>query len=69
MRLSLDTEPIGKDNPAQSTAYQEQRFGEVYLERGQVLAATFINDKGDGSPDKDRNLYIDHLTLTPERAP
>ena len=67
--LSLNKEQVGADNAVKTTLYKDQGFGQVTLEQGQVLEVVFTNDVWDGSPDKDRNVYIDHLTLTPAPNP
>ena len=69
MRLKLDGQQLGQDSAVKTGSYKAQGFGEVTLEQGQVLEAVFINDKWGGTPETDRNLYIDHLTLTPTGSP
>ena len=66
LRVSVDGNQVGQDNQVKRSSYGqgEQTFGEVTLEAGQTLQAVFTDDKY-GGPDKDRNLFIDHLTLTP----
>ena len=65
LRLSVNEKQVGTDNAVRTDFYKEQNFGEFTLKQGQVLEAVFTNDDWGGSPDKDRNLYIDYLTLTP----
>ena len=64
LRLKVGGQQVGRDNVVKSSTYKEQRFGEVTLERGQVLEAVFTNDKWGGTPETDRNVYIDYLVLT-----
>ena len=68
LRLSVDGQQVGADNAVRTTFYKEQRFGEVSLQQGQVLEVVFVNDLSAGSG-KDRNVYIDSLTLTPTGTP
>ena len=69
MRLSLNGKRIGAGKPVTTNSYTNYSFGDLALKQGQVLELVFTNDKWDGSPDKDRNLYIDHLDVTPTDAP
>lgn len=67
LRLYLGDKQLGEDNPVERERYSEdeQGFGEAELKEGQVITARFLNDRYGGSADRDRNLIIDHLTLTP----
>ncbi len=65
MRLSVDGKRLGEDVAVERATYQEYTFSEVALSSGQVIEAVFTNDNYDGSAERDRNLYIDHLTLIP----
>ena len=65
MRLEVDAQQLGEDVLVDSDGYREYTFGEVTLSSEQVVEAVFTNDNYDGSADKDRNLYVDQLTLTP----
>ena len=65
MRLTVDGQQLGEDSSVESDVYREYTFGEVALSSGQVVEAVFTNDNYDGSADKDRNLYVDQLTLIP----
>ena len=67
LRLYLNGQALGEDNPVERETYGEgaQQFGEATLEQGQSITAEFVNDLYGGSPDKDRNLIIDHLILEP----
>ena len=69
LRLSVNDQQLGETIRVESSRYLEYNFGEFNLSSGQVLEAVFTNDNWDGSKDKDRNLYVDHLTLTPIDAP
>ncbi len=65
MRLSLNGKRIGSDKPVATKSYTDYLLGDIALEQDQVLKVMFTNDKWDGSRDKDRNLYIDYLDMTP----
>ena len=71
MRLYLDGQPVGEDNPVERSSYGEdaQKFGELSLGQGQRLEAAFVNDLFEGSQDKDRNLIVDQLILEPVGTP
>ena len=60
----LRLKQTGRENAVRTDFYKDQDFGEVTLKQGQVLEVVFINDDWGGSPDKDRNVYIDYLSLT-----
>ena len=64
MRLLVGGQQVGEDVFVQTVSYKEHTFGEVDLEAGQIIEVVFTNDKWDGSPEKDRNLYIDYLILS-----
>ncbi len=65
MRLTVNNQQLGEDVLVGSNGYREYTFGEVALSSRQVIEAVFTNDNYDGSADRDRNLYVDQLTLTP----
>ena len=65
MRLTVDGQQLGEDVLVDGDGYLEYSFGEVALSPGQAVEVVFKNDNYDGSADKDRNLYVDQLTLTP----
>ena len=66
MRLYLNGEQLGEDNPVKQARFDggAQRFGEAELKEGDTLEAEFTNDLYEGK-NKDRNLYVDHLVLSP----
>ena len=64
LRLDVDGETLG-ERAVEGEGYLEYTFGEVELFSGQVLEAVFTDDNWGGSEGKDRNLYVDQLTLTP----
>ena len=70
MRLRVGDQVIGEGS-VERESYGEaaQSFGEEALEQGQTITAEFVNDLFEGSPEKDRNLIVDHLTLEPVDAP
>ncbi len=65
MRLEVDGQQRGEDRLVGSNGYLEYSFGEVALSPGQAVEVVFKNDNYDGSADRDRNLYVDHLILEP----
>ena len=68
LRLQLDGQQLSEDKAVEASAYSEQPFGQVDLRQGQTLKAIFTNDKWGGMREADRNVYIDHVTLTPVEA-
>ncbi len=68
MRLTVNNQQLGEDVLVGSNGYREYTFGEVALSSRQVIEAVFTNDNYDGSADRDRNLYVDQLTLEPVRT-
>ena len=68
MRLTVNNQQLGEDVLVDSDGYREYTFGEIALSSEQVVEAVFTNDNYDGSADKDRNLYVDHLLLDPVRT-
>lgn len=45
--------------------YQTLSFGTFTLRKDTYIRARFINDKWDGTPEKDRNLILSHIYLQP----
>ena len=73
MRLRIDNEDLeDKDNSVKRENYGAggDDLGVFDLNSNQdVEPSIFLNDAYDGSPEKDRNLYIDHLRLEPQGTP
>ena len=69
MRSELGGERLGKDKLIDVASYRDINLGELYLKNDQTFKLSFRNDHWGGRPDRDRNLYIDHLTLTPIDKP
>ena len=67
-RLFFEDEHVG-ESTVESATYTERDLATLELKREQVLEVFFTNDKWGGTPETDRNLYIDHLTLTPVEKP
>ena len=64
LRLEVDGEQLSEAAEVSRSTYEEVSTGETYLTSGQVVEAIFTNDNWGGSPEQDRNLYVDHLALT-----
>ena len=69
VRLSTNAEQVGTNLTVNRKRYKnssaDQVFGEVSLKAGDILDLVFVNGSWGGADKKDRNLYIDHLSLTP----
>ena len=68
MRAKLGKTRVGKDLLVEDAKYQTVELGELDLKTNQSFYVSFRNDHWGGRPDRDRNLYIDHLTLTPVKT-
>jgi hypothetical protein len=66
LRVSVKGTQIFKDVTVQSKTYPEatEQLGDFQLGRGQLLEVVFTNDAYEGD-EKDRNVYLDYLVLTP----
>lgn len=68
LRLRSSAEKLG-DRAVKREVYQDRAFEELCVEREQRLSAQFINDAYGGSARKDRNVFIDYLSLTTVDTP
>ena len=64
VRLEMNAQQLGEDVSVESDAYLDYAVGTFALDPRGVIEAVFTNDSWGGSADADRNLYVDHLTLT-----
>ncbi len=62
LRLSVNGSLAKDPKPVANTSYKDLSFGYVCLEGGRI-DANLLDDRYDGAG-KDRNLYVDSLTLT-----
>lgn len=52
----------------EQTRYQTLDYGIIRIRKGEKISLRFVNDKWDGSRDKDRNVILSHLELQPSEG-
>ncbi|MGL4610131.1 MAG: heparin lyase I family protein, partial [Trueperaceae bacterium] len=67
LEISAGTQRITKE--INSTTYITVDYGSFNLKQGDKVTVRFVNDKYDGSRDKDRNVVLSHLDIVGSTTP